>query len=379
MKVIARPSFDQLVASLDRHHQRLCAASADLLETIGYLDESESWGDDETSLECFLSGRYSVSAGTAYEWVRVARALRQLPATREAFAAGRISWDQLRPLSKFATAETDERWAAEAPVTRVGKLWREAQRHERTRKRREMKTHRQARNFRMQWNEDKTELFVEGTFDAEQGSALQEAVERRAEEIDLKDEDPPPFDPRGARQADALVELATSSNGDAAQPILVVHTDASVLTGKAEASDEAALAETESGAQLTDEAVRELACHANIEWVLERDGRAIGIGRKSRTVPGWMRRQLRFRDPECRFQGCNRKTSLISHHIDHWARGGPTDLGNLVRLCKTHHRLVHECGWVIRGHPGGRLTFHRTRERGAKSPRAPALIAASLP
>ncbi|MGH2710720.1 MAG: DUF222 domain-containing protein [Actinomycetota bacterium] len=381
MKVTARPSFDQLVASLDRHHARLCADMADLLETVSYLDLSESWGDDETSLECFLSARYSVSAGTAYEWVRVSRALRVLPATSEAFASGHISWDQLRPLTKFATPESDERWALEAPRTRVGKLWREAQRHERARQQREMTSHRQARNFHMEWNEDKTLLHVDGTFDAQAGAALQGAVERRAAEVVLEEDDPP-FDPKGARQADALEELVTSSSGEASPPTLVVHTDAAVLAASVDAKPETGsptLAETESGAQLMDDAVRELACNARVEWVLESEGRAVGIGRQSRTVPGWLGRQLRHRDPECRFDGCSRRSALIAHHIVHWARGGPTDLGNLVRLCKTHHRLVHECGWTIRGHPDRRLTFHRPRERTARLSRAPALIAASFP
>ena len=381
MKVIARPSFEDVVASLDRRRERHCAALADLLETVAYLDETESWGDDETSLECFLSARYAVSAGTVYEWVRVARALRELPAIREAFASGHISWDQLRPLTRFATRETDEQLSIEAPTMRVGKLWREAQRHERTRKHREMKSHRQARSFRMQWNEDRTELYVDGTFDAEQGASLQEAVERRASEVNLKDEGDPPFDPQGARQADALVELATSSGGEASVPTLVVHADAAVLTGRAEETATATLAETESGAQLTDETVRELACDSRVEWVLESEGRTVGIGRRGRQVPGWLNRQLRFRDPECRFDGCNRRRSLIAHHIVHWARGGPTELGNLIRLCKTHHRLLHDCGWSLSGDPESEVSFHRPRA-GPEAARRRAmthLVAAGFP
>ena len=380
MKVVARPSFDQVVASLDLHHRRHCSALAALLETVGYLDQAEAWGDDETSLECFLSGRYSVSAGTAYEWVRVARALRELPAIREAFASGHISRDQLRPLTKFATAETDERWASEAPAIRVGKLWREAQRHERLRKQRERKTDRQERSFRMDWDEEKRFLHVLGTFDAEQGAALQAAVENRAEEIVLEEEDPP-FDRQGARQADGLVELVTSSKGEAASPTLVVHADAAVLTGGLPAREGPPVAETESGAQLTDEIIRELACDSRIEWVLESEGRTVGIGRRGRQIPGWLGRQLRFRDPECRFDGCNRKRSLIAHHIVHWARGGPTELGNLVRLCKTHHRLLHECGWALSGDPESQVSFHRPRAGPDRSKRGrlTQLVAAGFP
>lgn len=36
------------------------------------------------------------------------------------------------------------------------------------------------------------------------------------------------------------------------------------------------------------------------------------------------------------------------HHIRHWARGGATDLSNLVLVCH-HHHLLHEGGWTMQG------------------------------
>jgi hypothetical protein len=40
----------------------------------------------------------------------------------------------------------------------------------------------------------------------------------------------------------------------------------------------------------------------------------------------------------------------------HWARGGTTDLDNLVLLCHRHHRLVHEGGWqLVKRADGGLL------------------------
>jgi len=35
------------------------------------------------------------------------------------------------------------------------------------------------------------------------------------------------------------------------------------------------------------------------------------------------------------------------HHLVHWINGGPTDLDNLVLLCRRHHRMVHEGGWQL--------------------------------
>lgn len=92
--------FELVLNELDRRHARLTTASAELLETIAELDETENWSeDDETSLSYFLAARYGVRSATATEWVRVARKLLALPHIRAAHAAGILSWDQLRPLT----------------------------------------------------------------------------------------------------------------------------------------------------------------------------------------------------------------------------------------------------------------------------------------
>jgi hypothetical protein len=36
--------------------------------------------------------------------------------------------------------------------------------------------------------------------------------------------------------------------------------------------------------------------------------------------------------------------------------GGPTDLANLVLLCRAHHRAAHEDGWRLQRDGRGRLT-----------------------
>ncbi|MCQ1954989.1 DUF222 domain-containing protein [Arthrobacter sp. zg-Y826] len=68
-------------------------------------------------------------------------------------------------------------------------------------------------------------------------------------------------------------------------------------------------------------------------------GEILGVGRR-RKVPAGLRRWLRARDGTCRFPGCRVGTanSDIDHTVD-WARGGPTDHGNLEHLCRRHHRF----------------------------------------
>jgi hypothetical protein len=348
----ARPrSVEEVMASMDEAHRRMREASFDLLGAIGELDRAGGWdeGDREVALSTWISARYRVAGATAREWVRVARALRGLPAVREAYGAGRLSWDQLRPLSRFATPQSDQRWSREAPVMRPHRLWTEARRHERDR-RRGFADHAQ-RSVRTEWDPHRRFLHLEGRLAAEQGAAVEGALRRRAQEISLGPD--PVADPGEARMADALVELVTASGGETAVPTVVVHADADVVLDR-----KGGLAETEDGTQLTDEAVRRLACDARVEWLLEREGRAVGIGRRGRQVPGSVLRALRYRDRGCRFPGCDRRQWVQAHHLTPWACGGRSDLDNLVLLCSSHHRLLHEGRWKVSGRADGELRFH---------------------
>jgi hypothetical protein len=99
---------------------------------------------------------------------------------------------------------------------------------------------------------------------------------------------------------------------------------------------------------------------------VERGGSALSVGRKTRAIPPSIRRALKARDAGCQFPGCTCKSWLDAHHVEHWARGGHTDLANLIQLCRRHHRLVHEGGWVVERGRDGNLVFldphgHRLR------------------
>jgi HNH endonuclease len=117
--------------------------------------------------------------------------------------------------------------------------------------------------------------------------------------------------------------------------------------------------------------------------VIERDGRPLSLGRKTRSVPPALRRALNTRDRGCRFPGCGSRRFVDAHHIEHWADGGATDISNLVVLCGHHHRLVHEGGYTITKQPGGRLAFHRPDGRAIPAcpgapPSRPAALARTL-
>jgi hypothetical protein len=362
MEVAGPRSSDEVILDLDHSTAVMAAASAQALTAVAECDARKLWRrDGATSMTSWLAGRYRLGWGTAREWVRVAHALQDLPRIAEAYRGGRLSWDQLRPLSRIATPETDETWARKAPSLSPGALWREARRHERIRVR-EAEHIRRHRYLWLNWDHHRPVLWVEGMLPAEEGAAVEKALTKRAEDVSG---DPEALDPAGARLADAFLDLAT---GGPERATVVVHAGAEILL-REEPEEGPWLAETEGGQRLPSESIRRLACDGKIEWLVEHDGRPVGIGRRGRQVPGTVHRVLRNRDGgRCRFPGCERKRWLHAHHLVHWAEGGATDLDNLVLLCPAHHRLIHEGGWRTTGHPAHDLRFHDPGGRALRTP-----------
>jgi hypothetical protein len=153
-----------------------------------------------------------------------------------------------------------------------------------------------------------------------------------------------------ARRADALVSVARSALAEAGikhsdgDPYEVsIHVDVNSLRDD-RVHERCELAD---GPTIAPETARRLSCDASIVRILERDGQPLSVARRKRTIPASLRRALRSRDEGCRFPGCTHKRFLHAHHIHHWARGGPTDIDNLIQLCSYHHRLVHEGGFCV--------------------------------
>jgi len=91
------------------------------------------------------------------------------------------------------------------------------------------------------------------------------------------------------------------------------------------------------------ETAQRLMCTATLQGVVvDRHGGVLALGRTKRLATRAQRRALRVRDHgTCQFPGCHRNNRLDAHHIIAWAYGGPTDLDNMLLLCRRHHTFVH--------------------------------------
>jgi hypothetical protein len=327
------------------------AVRLDLLTELAAIDASEAWKvEGAVSMVDWLVGRYQTSVSTAREWLKVARALEELPKVREVFADGRLSWDQLRAVLKLVTPDDEAAWAEKAPDMSVAEL-RAASK---TVKREAVVEEHESRRVTWRFRDDRPrfEMFVEMA-DTE-GATLATWLMRRANQYDPNPQSGV-YDDFEVRCADALYELASQAladDRDHDRATVVIHTNLETLldgTGTATIAD---------GPALANDTLRRLACDARLQLALTGDHQVVGVGRTTRTIPPWLARLVHARDQGCRFPGCRRTRWTQIHHIVHWADGGPTNLDNLITLCGHHHRLIHEHDWTIKGNPNRTITWY---------------------
>jgi hypothetical protein len=286
--------------------------------------------------------------------------LRELPAIRETFGRGELSYSQVRALTRIATPEVEAdlvrvaRHATGAQLEVVVRAYRGVLERELG----ESDPEHRRRFVRCLHDVDGA-LLITARLPAEEGALVMAALDAG----------------RDAVRASARASAETTQNGDSADA-LVLMADTMLASGPAERAggehyevvvhvdvealahdDPGAACELDDGPALHPETARRLACDASVVRILERDGRPLSVGRRTRSVPPALRRALRSRDRTCRFPGCTQRRFLHAHHVDHWAHGGRTDLSNLIHLCAHHHRLVHEGGYRIEPRARGDLCF----------------------
>src|SRR3954463_2883140 len=104
-------SNDQLADEITTWAGRVAAGEAHLLELIAEFDVREAWGGPGL-LSCahWLSWRLGINLNAAREKVRVARRLRTLPKLAAAFAAGTLSWSQVRAITRVSNLFEEDDW-----------------------------------------------------------------------------------------------------------------------------------------------------------------------------------------------------------------------------------------------------------------------------
>ncbi len=409
--------LERLEAQICELAGHLAAATCRFLVLLGDFDARRGWASwDMQSCAQWLSWKCQMTAGTAREHVRVARALRDLPVIRGEFGAGRLSYAKVRALTRIATPETEAGLAEIAGPMTGSQLERFARAHRQVSSADDAAA-RVRRRLAWRFEEDGS---LAGTFRLPPlaGAVLLKALRAAAKDLEHPhDADPErPQTPDGD-QAPAAGQLQPPTSTSLADSLLliaeaflagkvaaaddpevyqvVVHVGADVVAS-AESADKAgdvsaetspgasprpaghpadpARCHVEDGPAISVSTAQTIACSASLTWMLhDSAGKLLDLGRRRRRPNAALRRAARERDKcRCRFPGCeSRRVDL--HHIQYWSNGGRTKLDNLVSLCKYHHMLVHDRGYLIAAARDGTFSFYRPD--GAAVPASPPLPA----
>lgn len=89
------------------------------------LDRSGEWAfDGSPTCAHWIAAMLDIEVGTAREWLRIGRALEDLPRTNEAFTAGELSYTKLRTMTRIATPTNEADLIDIALRTAAGDLGR---------------------------------------------------------------------------------------------------------------------------------------------------------------------------------------------------------------------------------------------------------------
>src|SRR5438309_7029379 len=315
--------------------------------------------DGALSVTAWLKWKCKLSGSAAAERVEIGKQLERLPKTEAAFARGDLGYQHVAVM-----ARTAENLGAAAVRSEEGSLLKAAQsmdpgqfttvaknfehRVDAAGALAEANRAYERRYFHIGEPQDGL-VRVDGLLDAEGGATLRTALQPFMKPV--KD------DARnyGQRSVDALMELCRQGSGsrpDGAgpRPQLIVRASLDTLAG----TRGAPAGELEGGGTVPAETVQRYACDSAISRITGQGELEHELNHASRTLPASTRRALEARDRHCVFPGCARPTNWCDgHHLVWWTRGGATALPNLALLCRPHHRMVHEEGWIL----------ERTKER----------------
>ena len=182
-----------------------------------------------------------------------------------------MSWDQLRPVLRVATPETDGTWAEQAPKESAAALQRMA-RMTRPVTLEEDGQSRRRRSLAISWNRDSDMLHLRGRIPREQRVTVETALMRAASQAPRLPDGT--WAPLAWRLADALTDTAAAAlaaDRDTDRATVVVVTDLETLVG------DDGPAEVGGSTAIAAETARRLACDSRLQLVV-RDADGVTVG-----------------------------------------------------------------------------------------------------
>jgi hypothetical protein len=321
------------------------------------VEESNVWrAFGDRSAAQFIATRTGTTVGRTYAALETAERLEQLPATAEAFRAGKLSETQAEAVASAAAVNPNEerRLLDKAGSDSVKSLRDECLRvkHAATDEQARYETIRRDRHLRT-WTDGQGAFCGGFRTTPDAGARILAVLEAETNRMFKQARKEGRREPHQAYAMDAL-EALLCSGGGAGKGAKFVHEICVLADYNAMVNGECAEGEACEIAGLGPVPVARVQ-----EWLQDAYLRLIvtdgvdikAISRRSRYVDREQQAALRVRDRTCCIAGCDVTWRLERDHRRPFAGGGPTALDNLDRYCDFHHFLKTK-GWLRVGGPG---------------------------
>ena len=391
-------SLDELGRQIVDVAGRLTAAMSRWLLLVAQFDARQGYLTfGLASTAQWLSHACGIAHRTAVEHVRVARSLALFPRLAQEMGAGRLSFSQVRAISRVAGPDehklVDElveaaRHANVAQLEVVVRGLRTVDHNDNPTDPGEYVTQSWTPDSRWQLSarlDPERGALVGAGIDAimeREGCTAADALVRLAEIglAALADAKNPPRDLRGHERAAVVIHLdatrvpaprsAQRGPGDGLLPRSAERArpgDGPVPTRP--------YARIAGGPGLPERVVQRLLCEGRIRTVIRDPGNqhtaanVLDVGRSHRLVTDRQYRALlAHQHDHCAHPGCPNTKNLHAHHHIHWIHGGRTDLANLLLLCERHHVAHHAGEFDIITTTGGTFGFVSSDGRNLSTP-----------
>ena len=368
-EVLDEVPLERLEEEISGLASRIAAATAVWLVWVAAYDRRKGWVSwGAKSCAHWLNWQCGMSPRSAREHVVVARKLERFALVRETFLAGELSYSKVRAICRVVEPENEADLIDMAKLTTASQLDRVVAKMPKPDDSGEGKAPLLS-DVSFSQNGDGTMTMTVTASVAEMMVVKKAVTTASSSVIDREHVD-------GESKSDTITRLGgmkairsrtaceilsgTADRVRGADATVLVVADIEALNG----SDPAAESTIEN--QRVDSAVVErLCCDAKIQTVVQdAEGSDLATGSEQRIVPRRLRRLLERRDHGmCQFPGCESEHRLHAHHVVHWAKGGPTELWNLILVCGFHHHQVHEGGWNIESTDAGFMFINPAGQR----------------
>ena len=388
-----------ITAGLNQLEQRLQEGvpQAELETTVMFLERARARVDSlmcaasraatdagpETDPADVLHDKTRLSTREAKRMAKVAERLSDLPKVAESFAAGDITLDHASALANAAekvgpeAVESDDTLLEEANRTNSDRFARRA-RDWSDRKLIEagvdtLQRQRRAREARLWMDRNSGMGMLMAKLTGPQFAHVRQAVDAHYLLLLRRDgaggRDPNQVRTPAHRMADVLFELLTNRDARSGEPLaetpgvrakastqLIITAEQGVVDGTRPDGQ----IEIIGVGPVPREILKTLSPDTEVAgMVFDRAGRPLWLGRSQRLANAAQRLAVAIRDGGCFECGAPMHRCEL-HHIREWQRdGGPTDIDNLVAVCRKHHRRLERENLVVRRTDSGYMARPR--------------------